>query len=81
MIRTLQEKKSQQRVNDFIQFAAQGKWENMETMLKNSKAGIPRAHCLLQTGLNNSAPKRSGTFVEAQSLPMLWSHSPNKATI
>ena len=40
MIRTLQEKKAQQRVNDFIEFAAQGKWENMETMLKNNKVTV-----------------------------------------
>ena len=40
MIRTQQEKKAQQRVNDFIEFAAQGKWEMMETMLKANKVTI-----------------------------------------
>ncbi|CAE7367211.1 AKT2 [Symbiodinium necroappetens] len=40
MIRTQQEKKAQQRVNDFIEFAAQGKWEMMETMLKANKVTV-----------------------------------------
>ena len=52
MIRKLQEKKAQQRVNDFIEFAAQGKWEYMETMLKNNKVTVDSGNWDSRTALH-----------------------------
>jgi hypothetical protein len=43
VINKMLEEKAQQRVSDFIEFAANGKWEKMEAMLKDREAGDSRS--------------------------------------
>jgi len=71
MINKSAEAKAQQRINDFIDFAAKGKWDNMEIMLKDRKVAVNAGNWDARTALHVAVSE--GHLSVAERLVTDWS--------